>query len=40
MEKKTFHKNIYHNEKIIIDHFETLPINNINKKITNRLLYN
>ena len=38
--KKTFYKNIYHNGKIIIDNFETLPINNINKKITNRLLYN
>ena len=30
--KKTFYKNIYHNGKIIIDHFETTPINNINEK--------
>ena len=32
MEKKSFYKNIYHNGKIIIDHFETTPINNINEK--------
>ena len=30
--KKTFYKNNYHNGKIIIDHFETTPINNINEK--------
>ena len=32
MQKKTFCKNSYHNGKIIIDHFETPPINNINLK--------
>ena len=29
---KTFYKNIYDNGKIIIDHVETTPINNINEK--------